>query len=136
MSYFYFEHEADVGIAGRGKTLAEAFQEAAKAMFNLMVDIQKVKPASSFKISCEAANDEELFVEWLNALLAEADIQSAVFCEFEVAIRNNKLSGTAKGEKLNPEKHSVKTEVKAATYSQLRIEKKNGEFIARCVVDV
>ena len=32
LSYEYFEHQADIGIRGKGTTLAEAFEQAALAM--------------------------------------------------------------------------------------------------------
>jgi len=135
MAYEYFEHLADVGIVGRGRSLEEAFAEAAKAMFNLMVDIEAVNPIKTIEVECEAENEEELFVEWLNALLAEASINNMVFSQFEVRIENGKLAGLARGEELDLERHEARTEVKAATYSQLRIIR-DGEFVAQCVVDV
>ena len=133
--YELFEHKADIGIRGIGSSLEEAFAEGAKAMFSVMVDIDKVKPVKSIAIACSAENDEELFVEFLNRLLAEATINEMVFSKFIVQIRDHGLKGTAKGEKLNFEKHNIKTEVKAATYSQLKIER-NKKFIAQCIVDV
>lgn len=133
--YELFEHQADVGIRGIGSSLEEAFAEGARAMFSVMVDIDKVKPVKSIEIRCNAENDEELFVEFLNKLLAEATINDMVFSKFIVQIRNHGLRGTAKGEKLDTEKHEVKTEVKAATYSQLKIER-NEKFVAQCIVDV
>jgi SHS2 domain-containing protein len=133
--YEFFEHEADVGIRGIGSSLEEAFAEAARAMFSVMVDIDKVKPIKSIEIACKAENDEELFIEFLNKLLAEATINEMVFSSFIVQIRDHELTGTAKGEKLDPERHDIKTEVKAATYSQLRVER-DEEFIVQCIVDV
>jgi SHS2 domain-containing protein len=135
VAYEYFEHQADVGIVGRGRSLEEAFAEAAKAMFNLMVDIEAVRPIKVIEVECEAENEEELFVEWLNALLAEASINNMVLSQFDVRIEKGKLVGLARGEELNPARHEVRTEVKAATYSQLKIIK-DGEFVAQCVVDV
>ena len=58
------------------------------------------------------------------------------FCDFHVKIKGNKLTATAYGEKFDAIKHKVKTEVKAATYSQLKIEKKGNKYYAQCVVDV
>ena len=137
MPFEYFEHEADVGIVGVGKTLEEAFEEAAKAMFNVEVDISRVECKKRIKIECSADNIEELFIEWLNRLLAEADMNRMVFSDFRITeLSRNNLKGYACGEPLDVEKHKVKTEVKAATYSQLKIEEKNGLFYARCVVDV
>jgi SHS2 domain-containing protein len=34
-SHDYFDHDADVGIVGRGSTLEEAFEAAARATFAL-----------------------------------------------------------------------------------------------------
>jgi SHS2 domain-containing protein len=133
--YEFFEHKADIGIRGSASSLEEAFAEAAKAMFSVMVDIDKVKPVKTVDIRCSAENDEELLVEFLNKLLSEANINDMVFSEFIVRIRNHNLEATAKGESLDPEKHNVKTEVKAATYSQLKVES-NEKFLVQCVVDV
>ena len=45
--YKYLEHEADMGIYGEGETQEEAFEEGARAMFDLMVDIKEVKSQKS-----------------------------------------------------------------------------------------
>lgn len=139
--YEQFEHKADIGVRGYGKTIEEAFENGAKAMFSVMVNLEKVEPKKEIKIASEADNLEELFVEWLNTLLSEAGIQNFVFCEFKIKeIKKTdsryKLFGAARGEDLNPEKHEAEVEVKAATYSQLKVEKKNNKFIAQTIVDV
>jgi len=141
MKYEQFEHQADVGIRGYGETIEEAFENGAKAMFSVMVNLEKVEPKKEIEIKCEAANLEELFVEWLNKLLAEAGIGNLFFSNFKIkAIKKNnsdyKLLGLAKGEELNLEKHEPKVEVKAATYSQLKVEKKQNQYIAQTIVDV
>ena len=51
-------------------------------------------------------------------------------------IENLKLTGKAFGEKINSEKHEIKTEVKAATYSGLKYEEKEGKHYIQFVVDV
>ena len=45
----FFEHKADIGIIGYGTSLEEAFAEGAKAMFEVMVDIKKVKKTKAKK---------------------------------------------------------------------------------------
>jgi SHS2 domain-containing protein len=135
--YDYFDHKADVGIIGIGRTLPGAFEQAAKAMFNLMYDVEKVKPLEEIQIECEADNSEELFVEWLNALLAQANIHELGLGEFQVKqIKGSQLLGCAKGEPLDPQRHNLKTEVKAATYAMLKVEREDEKYIAQCVVDV
>ncbi len=137
MTYENFEHKADIGVRGIGNSVEEAFEEAGKALFSVMVDIAAVKPSNGIKIECGASNVEELFVEWLNALLAEADIYGMMFSEFKIEeIKNNKIIGSARGEKLSKERHSPKIEVKAATYSGLKVVEENGKWVAECIVDV
>ncbi|MBU4015717.1 archease [Patescibacteria group bacterium] len=58
-----------------------------------------------------------------------------MFSSFKVKIKGKSLTADVKGEKLDPKKHHLKIEVKAATYSQLKIEK-GKEYKAQCVVDV
>ena len=138
MPFKFFEHQADVGIIGSGKTLEESFQEGAKAMFQVMADIKQISPKNPVKISVSAPDKPALFVEWLNELLAKKDTEYMMFSQFKVKITKNSkfiLNGTAEGEILS-KKHHLKVEVKAATYSQLKVKKEKNRYIAQCVVDV
>ncbi len=138
MAFETFEHTADVGVRGIGKSFEEALQEAAKALFSVMINLNKVKPSKSVKVevNIKGLDKSQILVEWLNRLVAERDISNMVFSKFKVQIKGNKLIGTAWGEKFNPKKHESEVEVKAATYSQLKVEKKNNKWIAQCIVDV
>lgn len=141
LKYEQFEHQADVGIRGYGETIEETFENGARAMFSVMVSLKKVEPKKEIEIRCEAANLEELFVEWLNKLLSEAGIENMIFSDFKInEIKKDnatyELLGLAKGEELNLEKHEPKVEVKAATYSQLKVEKKENQYMAQTIVDV
>ncbi len=141
MQFEQFEHGSDVGIRGYGQTLEEAFQNAAKAMFDIMVDPGKVQPRRKVEVNCRAFDREELFVEWLNSLLAQAGMNNMVFSDFRVEkIRkfnsHYELAGFAVGEQLDPQKHRAKIEVKGATYAQLTVREEKGRYIAQTVVDV
>lgn len=141
MSYEYLEHEADMGIKGIGKDFNQAFVEGAKAMFNLMVDIDKVEKKEKIEIYAEADALPELFIEWLNQLLAQKDISGLIFSDFEAKIisEDNKyrVEGYAHGEKMDPDKFEVKEDVKAATYSGLECgNAPDGMVYCQCVLDV
>lgn len=135
----YFEHQADIGIIGIGMSLDTAFEEAAKGLFEVMCEIKNVKAVKSVKIDVHAADEGALLVEWLNELLAQKDIKDMMFSSFSIKITKKgdkfMLSGIAKGEKIQ-EKHHLKLEVKAATYSQLSVKKEGKCYEVRCVVDV
>jgi len=139
MKYELLEHEADVGIRGYGNTIEEAFENGAKAMFSIMIDLETVESEKNVEIKCEAPDIEALFVEWLNELLTKKDIEEMSFSRFKVKIYKGdiyKLEGTASGEKFSQKKHKAKLEVKGATYSGLKIGKKDEKIFIQCIVDV
>ncbi len=133
----YFSVTADVGIIARGRSLEELFVNCAKAMFNVMVDIKKVKPVKEVDVEATGVSLEELLLDYLTNLLALKDIHGMFFSEFEVNIneRDLKLTGKARGEEAKPE-HEVETEVKAVTYHKMKVERKNGIWEANFIVDV
>jgi SHS2 domain-containing protein len=136
--YETFEHQADIGIRGKAKTLEKVFEELAKAMFSVEVNVKKVKASNKVKINCKAENNEELLIEWLNSLLSQASLKNMVFSKFKVKIKTDKileLEGEAFGEKLS-KKHEARNEIKGATYSQLKVYKSKNMWIAQCIVDV
>jgi len=136
VQYETFEHGADIGIRGFGNTTAEAFANAAAALYSVMVDITRVEQKEFRGVNVTADDQEQLLVEWLNALLAVSDIERMVFSRFEVRIEGNRLAGTAWGERLDQGKHHTNVEVKGATYHMLGVRQENGRYVAQCVVDV
>ena len=133
--YKFLEHEADIGISVSSDNLNKMFEEGATALFEIMTEIKNIKPKKSISLTCSADDTAALFIEWLNALLAQKDIENMFFSKFEVTIKDNKLKAIAYGEEINIKKHKPKIEVKAATYSGLKFWK-NGKFNIQCVVDV
>ena len=144
-SYRYTEHEADMGLHAEGSSLEEVFCEGARGMFNLMFYLDTIQPSEAVLISCEADDVTGLYVEWLNELLAQRDIASMVFSEFEIDCIESieasgrtiwLLQGQASGESIDPERHDPKLEVKAASYFGLSYEHKGDVHCLDCVVDV
>lgn len=135
MAYRTFDHKADIGIIGIGSTKEQAFEEAAKGMFDVMTDVRKVRHTREFHLTVTAQREEELFVEFLNALIAQSSLKDMFFSTFKVKIKGDYLDCLYAGESIS-EKHEFRTEVKAATYSQVKVEKKNDKFHAQCILDV
>ncbi|MCF8030536.1 MAG: archease [Desulfohalobiaceae bacterium] len=134
-TYETFEHGADIGVRGIGRSLEEALAMAAKAMFSLMVDnLENVPAKTQVEIQVEGFDMESLLLAWLNQLLAEADINGLVFSEFSVSLKGRTLRGTATGSDFSGRDPGV--EVKAATYSEAAVSVSDGIWTAQCVVDV
>ncbi len=136
VNYETFEHEADIGVRGFGRTIEEAFENAAVALYSIIVNINKIQPSEKKIVTVTAPDLDLLLVEWLNALLSLSDIERIVFSKFSVKIENQSLEGTAWGEPLDRQRHEPHVEVKGATYHMLSVTQKNGGYSAQCVVDV
>ncbi|HID47198.1 MAG TPA: archease [Methanothermococcus okinawensis] len=138
--YRYFGTTADMGVIAEGETLEEAFREAARALTNLMVDIDSVEKKIERKISVKSEDLYSLLYDFLTELLVIRDSENIVFSDFNIKIfRENdeyRLECIAYGEELDREKHKPKEEVKAITYHKMEIEKKNGKYVIRYIVDI
>ncbi len=128
-NYEIFDHTADVGIIVRGRTLEEMFEKAAYAMFDIMIYAEKIEPIRKVKVSISASTLEDLLVDWLSELLYVFSTELFVMGKFNVNIQKDKefsLKAICWGEPYNREKHGIKTEIKAVTYHQLKIDEKEG----------
>ncbi|MFZ0107058.1 MAG: archease [Thiobacillus sp.] len=133
----HFPHQADMGIRGVGPTRERAFEEAALAMTAIVTDPENVAADSAVTISCEAPDDELLLVDWLNALIFEMASRHMLFNRFEVKLDGQRLTATAWGETVDPEKHQPAVEIKGATYTELKVaQRDHSDWLAQCVVDV
>jgi len=135
-----FEHKADIGVRGIGKSKEDAFAECAKAMFSFIADLKKIEAKQWNEIAVEAGDLETLLVNFLNELLYLKDAEGMLYNRFEVYITEQAgkqaLKGKAGGEKIDKKKHALKADVKAASFHQLKVAKEKGKWIAQCVVDV
>ncbi len=131
----YFEHVADIGVIGRGLTLAEAFVSAAQAMFAIMADPTGLKETLVVEIKFKEGDDELALVTWLNRLLAEARVHGAVFRHFELKREGDTYTGRAFGCAWD-DTIPRGTEVKGATLTALSVKQDENGWEARCVVDV
>lgn len=133
--YAYFEHDADMGIVGRGATLEAAFEAAARAAFAIMTDIDAVRPVESVSLEFEEADHELALVRWLNLLLGMARERGLIFGRFWIERDGVRWRGGASGEpwRLGLERG---VEVKGATLTMLSVKEQLDGWEARCVVDV
>jgi len=139
----HYEHDADVGVRGIGSTLARAFEQAGLALTAVVTDPEAVRCEQSVDITCEAPDAELLFAEWLNALVYEMAVRRLLFGRFEVRVDASggdgelRLTAQAWGEPTSPARHAPAAEIKAATYTTLRVAQLPGNgWLAQTVVDV
>lgn len=124
---------SDVLFEAYGKSLKSLFENAAEAMFSVMCKIDKVEPKSEQKVSIKADSLEDLMVNWLQALIAQVDIEGMFYSKFRIIeIDEKHLIGFIYGEPVSQEKGS--TVVKAVTYYKFKVKKVKDGYM--CVVSL
>jgi len=131
------EHTADIGIEVEADSLAELFRGAAQAMFSIMVEPGGVEQSIDRTVRLEASDVEELMFRWLNELIFFVSGERLLLSGFDVlSISDRALDAVVRGELIDPAKHELELEIKAATYHELEVRGRDGCWFARAIFDV
>lgn len=135
--YELLDHTADIGIIAFGKDLPEVFSNTAYAMFDILTYTNKIKEMGKFDLQVSASNIEDLLVAWLDELLYRYETERLICKRFVIDNMDDvSLHATVFGEKLDPDRHEIKLEIKSVTYHQLKVEKTDDGWIAQVIFDV
>ncbi len=137
----FLEHTADVYIAAHGKSLAEGFENAALAMFEVMTDTEKVSADVEDSVEVVAEDEYALLYSWLEALLVKFETQNMLYSKFKISSIDEtsegyRIKATVWGEKFNIEKHTQKVGVKAVTYHRMEIIKEIDKVTLEFILDI
>jgi len=138
--YKFLKHTADAKFVAYGKSLEEAFSNAALAMFSIMVDTKKVEKKEVKLIKVEAEDLVGLLYRWLEELLFLLDSDFFVLSSIKkLKIKHDKdysLKAEVTGDKFE-EKYERLGGVKAVTYNDMQVKKEGkGKFLVQVVLDL
>jgi len=135
--YEQFSHTADIGVRVFGKTLKELFENAAFAMFDILADLDGLKGEITQDFELTAPYHEELLISWLDELLYNFYAKNIIFYKFEVTeLSEDVIRAKAFGRSVSENRNRLKTEIKAATYYNLKIIKKDDYYEVDIIFDV
>ncbi len=129
---------SDVMFEAYGKTIEELLENSALALFEVICQIEKIKPLKSKEIVVNGKNLEELVYNWLSKLISIVDTDCLFFSKFSVNVKEKngayELKATAYGEDSKPEFGG--TLAKAVTYYKFKVEKTSKGYMARVCLDI
>ncbi len=137
----FLEHTADVYIRAHGKTMEEAYENAALAMFETMTDTDKIAQTKQETIEVEAEDQYALIYNWLEALLVKFETEGMLYSKFEITNWKEtedafKFKAYLWGEKFDPNKHSQKVGVKAVTYHRMVVIHEPDRVLLEFILDI
>ena len=132
---------ADIAFEAIGRDLAELFKDAADATMNVMIDnLDAIEPRETRHI--ELSNDEidMLLFDFLQELIYFKDAERLLLRVRNVRIdeKDNKylLEAEAVGEPVDTTRHHQRADVKAVTLHDFSVEKEDGGWRARVLLDI
>lgn len=133
--YKFIDHPSDVGMEVEGETLNELFINAAKGMLSLISEPVSRNKKISKQLHLKEDSPEELLHSYLSEILWF--ITNERFFPLKIYIsRINESSLDAKLEGIRLKKEEMKGEVKALTYHQLKIIRRDQIWFTRLIFDV
>jgi len=137
--YRLFDHTADIGCEIFGRTRKELFANAVAALIDLMLE-QNTDRGEGMKtktIAVAGSDLPDLLVNFLREALYLLNGKKWVIKECRaLAVSSRHVVAGIAGEPYNPQKHSIKMEIKAVTYHGLCVDKTKSGWRAMVVFDV
>jgi SHS2 domain-containing protein len=141
-NFWEIEHTADLGIEVKADSIISLFKTAIEGYYQLVLsEPYSIGKTSKFNYSNNDSSLEDLLIDILG------EINYLLMVKKEVVNSENTLTVTKKNSNnliiingysnsLNNPEDVIKTEIKAVTYHQVKIENKNGIYSTRIFFDI
>jgi SHS2 domain-containing protein len=136
-NYRFIDHTADSGLEIFGRSPRDLFQQAAKALTDLLTDPTQLKEQRRHILDIEGSDWEDLLINWLRELLylynGEAQFITGVDI---ITIEQTRLRADVATEDYRQGHHEIRNEIKAVTYHQLEVTTYEDGWRARVIFDL
>jgi SHS2 domain-containing protein len=143
MSYRYLEEiaTADIAFEATGEDLEELFKDAADATVNVMIeDPQSILPRETRTIALENMHVDMLLFDLLQELIYYKDAEQLLLRVATIGIdkqdRLYRLRATARGERLDADRHEQRVDVKAVTLHRFKVETTDEGWRSLVILDI
>ncbi len=131
------EHPADIGFRAFGNTLPQLFVNSALALLSIAADPAAAEPRQEYRLAAQSGDRESLMVDWLSEVLFWFDGKRIAFRCFRVTkFEDLAIEAVGVGEPRDAERHRARLIVKAVTWHQLRVEQRDGVWVAEVYLDI
>jgi len=128
------EHTADLAVELWAPDEPALLVEGARALVELLTEGTEVRGTAERTVELSAIDPEDRLVRWLSEVLYLATVEGFLVDDARLELSESGLRGTVRGQ---PDAAALlRTEIKAVTYHDLRLERGPAGVRARVVFDV
>ncbi|MBN1621121.1 MAG: archease [Endomicrobiales bacterium] len=136
VKYSFISHTSDIGIKVYGESLKTLFENAAQGLCSYILAPVGTKLDFHDSIKIEGTDHESLLVNWLNEILYQAYQKKILITSFNVdKIEKTRMEAEIWGRKIL-EEYKINHEIKAVTYSNLKIKSRKSGYSVKIIFDV
>jgi SHS2 domain-containing protein len=134
MKYEFLEHTSEMKFVAYGKSLEEAFSNSILAFSEYVSRGKKINNKIKKEIELEGQDNRSLFHSFLDELVYLFDAEEFIVSKGKVEIFGRSLRAVLWGDKAS--NYKSLDHIKAATYAEMKIEKRGEGWEVVAVMDV
>jgi len=135
--YKLIDHTADFGIQVFGSDSQALFTNAALALFDVITEMGALRGDDSCNIRASGADWSDLMINWLREILYLWNGREMLVKSVQVlSLSENNISAKIYFDAYKPDRHIIKTEIKAVTYHQIQVRSSPSGWEARVIFDI
>ncbi|MBI2230057.1 MAG: archease [Deltaproteobacteria bacterium] len=129
--------QSELAVKVMGGSQADLFANSAFALFDVMVDPDKIEIKERLPLEVEGADRDDLLVNWMRELLYLYQGSGYLLKEFVIReVKDTSVKAEVCGEKIDPDRHEIKQEIAAVAYHQSRMTKTGNQWTAQLIFEV
>ena len=136
-TYRLIDHTADFGMQVFGSDSQELFSNAALALFDVITEMDVLKGRNSCNITASGEDWPDLMINWLREVLYLWNGKEMLVKSVQIlSLSENNISAKIYFDAYMPDRHIIKTEIKAVTYHQIQVKSSPSGWKARVIFDI
>ena len=129
--------QSELAVKVTGGSQAALFANSAFALFDVMLDVEKIEIKERLPLEVEGADRDDLLVNWMRELLYLYQGSGYLLKEFVIReVKDTSVKAEVCGEKIDPDRHEIKQEITAVAYHQSRMTKTGNQWTAQLIFEV
>jgi SHS2 domain-containing protein len=136
-TYHLIDHTADFGIQVFGADSQELFTNAALALFDVITEMDVLKGRDSCNITASGEDWSDLMINWLREILYLWNGKERLVKSVKIlSLSEKNISAKIYFDAYKPDRHIIKTEIKAVTYHQIQVKSSPSGWKAQIIFDI
>ncbi|MBI2532549.1 MAG: archease [Deltaproteobacteria bacterium] len=129
--------QSELAVKVMGGSQADLFANSAFALFDVLLDVEKIEIKERLPLEVEGADRDDLLVNWMRELLYLYQGSGYLLKEFVIReVKDTSVKAEVCGEKIDPDRHEIKQEIAAVAYHQSRMTKTGNQWTAQLIFEV